>query len=283
MYDWPIGLSTGCFYDVPICECLEPILAAGFSMVEVCSSRAHLDYHDLEAVSRAGRRIRELDMEAYSFHAPFADWIDITSPDQEVRRRSRDQLMKAAEAAAHIRARYFVLHPGPEHPHFQEPDEIPRRHRAVDVLNEVSDRCRHLGVGLALENMLPHLFTGPIRDLLWVVGAMTWGGVGICLDTGHAHLAGDLPGVIDKLSGHLWMLHINDNQGQRDDHLPPGEGRIDWRNVVGRLSRIPFTGGMILEIAGGPDKPGLLKRARQGRLFLRDLLRDMAVNRQQQP
>jgi sugar phosphate isomerase/epimerase len=283
MYDWPIGLSTGAFYDVPICDCLEPILQAGFSMIEVCSNQVHLDYHDIDAVQRARRRIRELNMEAYSFHAPFADWIDITSPDEQLRRRSREQLMAAAQAASTLHARYFVLHPGPEHRHFQEPDESARRHRAVEILNAVADHCRQLGVGLALENMLPHLFTGPIRDLLWVVGAMHWGGVGICLDTGHAHLAGDLPAVVDKLSGHLWMMHINDNHGQSDEHLLPGEGLIDWRDLVDRLSRIPFTGGMILEVAGSPDKAALLKRACQGRLFLRDLARHLAVNQQQRP
>jgi sugar phosphate isomerase/epimerase len=283
MYDWPIGISTGAFYDIPILECLQPILAAGFGMLEVCSSQTHLDYHDMPAVQQAAKRMRELHLEAYSFHAPFADWIDITCPDHELRRRSRDQLMQAAQAACEMHARYFVLHPGPEHRHFQEPDESARRHRAVEILNDLSDRCRQLGVGLALENMLPHLFTGPIRDLLWVVGAMHWGGVGICLDTGHAFLAGDLPAVVDKLSGHLWMLHINDNHGQSDEHLLPGEGLIDWRDLVARLARIPFNGGMILEVAGSPDKPALLHRASRGRLFLRDLARDLAVNLQQRP
>lgn len=75
MNDWPVGLSTGCFYQRSIFDCLEPVRESGFSMIEICSFPAHLDYHDLNAVRRAAQRVDELGLEAYSFHAPFADHI----------------------------------------------------------------------------------------------------------------------------------------------------------------------------------------------------------------
>ncbi|HET6427912.1 MAG TPA: sugar phosphate isomerase/epimerase family protein [Phycisphaerae bacterium] len=282
MYDWPIGLSTGCFHDVSIFDCLEQIRGAGFSMIEVCSSADHLDYHDLDAAKAACKRIRDLDMEAYSFHAPFSGQIDITSPNPAARARAREDLFTAAEAAAALRVRYFVLHPGPEKGGFDNKERAERRWNSVEVLNALAGRCRELGVGLALENMLPHLFAGPTRDLLWILGALGSAGVGVCLDTGHAHLAGDLPAVVDKLSGHLWMIHVNDNNGQGDDHLPPGRGRIDWPGLAERLCHAPFSGGMILEIAGSEDKQAILTAARRGRLFLRDLSRELALKAQQQ-
>jgi len=282
MYDWPIGLSTGCFHDISIFECLEQIRAAGFGMIEVCSSPDHLDYHDLDAAKRACDRIRGLDMEAYSFHAPFSPRIDITSPDPAARERATGDLFQAAEAAAALRVRYFVLHPGPEKGGFDDSERAERRWHSVDVLNALAGRCRELGVGLALENMLPHLFAGPTRDLLWILGALGSAGVGVCLDTGHAHLAGDLPAVVDKLSGHLWLIHVNDNRGKRDDHLPPGAGQIDWRGLVEHLCHAPFSGGMILELAGADDKQAVLAAARKGRLFLRDLSRELALKAQQQ-
>ncbi len=282
MYDWPMGLSTGCFHDISIFDCLERICHAGFSMIEVCSSPEHLDYHDLDAVRAACRRIRELGMEAYSFHAPFRYDNDITAPDAAVRNRSRDDLLRAAEAAAALQVRYFVLHPGPERGGFDRQERAERRANAVGVLNAVAARCRELGVALVLENMLPHLFAGPVSELLWLLGAMDAGGVGICLDTGHAFLGGDLPAVVDKLSGHLWMVHVNDNRGDRDDHLPPGRGSIDWPALVSHLCRAPFAGGMILELAGGDDGEAILTSARAGRLYLRDLARTLALKAHQQ-
>jgi sugar phosphate isomerase/epimerase len=96
---WPVGLSTGCFYQKSIFDCLEAIAASGFDRVEGCSSPAHLDYHDKTAVRRAAERLNALGIEAYSFHAPFADHIDITSPDCQARNASLQDVFSAVQAA----------------------------------------------------------------------------------------------------------------------------------------------------------------------------------------
>jgi sugar phosphate isomerase/epimerase len=127
------------------------------------------------------------------------------------------------------------------------------------------------GVGLVLENMLPHLFAGHVRDLLWLLGALASTNVGICLDTGHAFLSGDLHHVAHKLSGHLWMVHASDNRGERDDHLPPGEGQIAWPDLLHQLSTSHFTGAFILELAAPDDAAELLRRAQSSADYLRRL------------
>lgn len=279
MSDWPIGLSTGCFYQTSILDCLEPIRAAGFGMIEVCSFPAHLDYHDSAAVKRAGALIAELDLEPYSFHAPFAEHIDITSLDGQVRERSLLEILRAAEAAAELGVRYFVIHPGPENDNIPDDQRLRRMENAAAALNQLSQQCRRLGMGLVLENMLPHLFFGRARDVLWMLGALETTEVGICLDTGHAHLSGDLRTVAHKLSGHLWMIHASDNHGHRDDHLPPGEGEIAWDPLSEQLSRLHFHGAFILEIAGNSDTNALLHRARRAARFLRDVSRRIHLAR----
>ena len=95
MTSWPIGLSTGCFYHRSILDCLALIRESGFSMIEVCSSPDHLDFRDLTRVHRAAERIRDLGMEAYSFHAPFAPNIDIASSDDAQRAASVTEILKA--------------------------------------------------------------------------------------------------------------------------------------------------------------------------------------------
>ena len=109
--------------------------------------------------------------------------------------------------------------------------------------------------------------------MLWILGALDTTEVGICLDTGHAYLSGDLRTVAHKLSGHLWMIHASDNCGQRDEHLPPGEGGIAWEALVDQLSRLRFHGAFILEIAGNSDIDATLKDARRARQFLRGVSR----------
>jgi len=271
MSDWPIGLSTGCFYKTPITECLEPIRRAGFSLIEICSFPAHLDYHDVSAVDRAAVLIRELQLEPYSFHAPFADHIDITSLDVDRRNSSIQEMLQATEATAALGARFLVIHPGPEKHGFPDDERWRRMTNAADALDRVSRRCRELGVRLVLENMLPHLFFGHTRDVLWILGALETVDVGICLDTGHAYLSGDLSTVVHKLSGHLWMVHASDNRGRYDDHLPPGEGNIAWAELSRQLRRRHFEGTWILELAGDGDAQTTLERAGNARRFLREV------------
>ncbi len=281
MNDWPVGLSTGCFYQKSILDCLELICHSGFGMIEVCSFPAHLDYHDLDFVRGAARRIEELGLEPYSFHAPFANHIDISALDAGQRGIALQEILKAAEAAATLRVRYFVIHPGPEQERKSEQacvERFQRMQNAADVLDQVALRCRELGIGCVLENKLPHLLFGGTSDILWILGAMKTIHVGTCLDTGHAYLSGDLDNVMHKLSGHLQMIHANDNNGTYDDHKPPGDGKINWKKLLTDLSQIEFHGGIILELSGSQGPEAALATARRARRYLREISRQLALS-----
>jgi sugar phosphate isomerase/epimerase len=273
MADWAVGLSTGCLSRLKFVDSLELIRSYGFEIVEVCSLPEHLDYHDKEEVGRAAARLEELAMEPYSFHAPFAPDLDITSMVASDRNRALEEIRQAARAAATLGVKYFVLHPGPETSEIPSSERLERMHNAVHVLNRVVETCRELGVRLVLENMLPHLFSGPVRDLLWLLGALDTSEVGICLDTGHAKLAGDLATVVHKLSGHLWTLHASDTHGRHDDHLPPGEGVVDWERLLRQLNGVGYRGAIILEIAGSPDPHAVMRAAQRGRRHIRRVAR----------
>lgn len=274
MNDWPIALSTGCFYRRPIHEILGPVRDAGFQQIEVCSFPAHLDYHDLSAVKRARVKMEALRVDPVSFHAPFAEKIDITSLDAGLREQAVLELLKACEAAAELGCQHLVLHPGPEREgRPPEAEFLERMHHAAESLNRVAACCCKLGVGLLLENMLAHLLFGHVRDMLYLLGEIKTCAVGVCLDTGHAHLAREMPVVIAKLSGHLQMVHVNDNCGDWDAHLPPGEGSIDWRVAWEELRRSGFSGVLVLELHGGGNEevPSVLERAVRARRFLEGL------------
>lgn len=279
MTSWPVGLSTGCFYHQSILDCLALIRESGFSMIEVCSSPEHLDFRDLKSVKRAAERIKELGMEAYSFHAPFAPSIDIASSDSAQRADSVAEIFKAAEAAALLRIHYFVLHPGPENPAaIPAEEQLPRMQNVIDSLNQVVRRCKELGIMCVLENKLPHLLFGNTSDILWILDGINTAEVGACLDTGHAFLAGDMHGLVHKLSGHLRMIHAHDNGCVDDNHLPPGDGRIDWEKFLRDLIEVRFRGAFILEMAGNDDPAVTMTNARRGRKYLREVSRRIALS-----
>ncbi len=268
MNNWAVGLSTGCFYKTPILDVLEDIQHSGMSIIEICSFPDHLDYHNMDLVRKVSKQIQDMGLEPLSFHAPFADDIDITSPNEEQWKFSLNEILQAAQAAMELHAAYFVIHPGPEREGRPPQEEhFQRLEKASQALNIVAQYCREHNSFLMLENMLPHLLFGHTSDILYLLGAMEETDVGICLDTGHAFLSGDLYSVMYKLSGHLGMIHAADNNGNRDDHLPPGKGRIDWRTLVEKLMHVQFSGTFILELSGdtGEDRAAILDSARHAR------------------
>jgi sugar phosphate isomerase/epimerase len=280
MTSWPIGLSTGCFYHQSILECLLLIRESGFSMIEVCSSPEHLDFHEVKSVQCAADRIKDLGMEAHSFHAPFAPNIDIASCDATQRAASVAEIFRAAEAAALLRVHYFVLHPGPENPAVIPAEEqLPRMQNVIASLNQVARRCKELGITCVLENKLPHLLFGNTSDILWILDGINAAEIGVCLDTGHAFLAGDMHGLVHKLSAHLRMIHAHDNNGANDNHSPPGDGKIDWERFLSDLIEARFRGAFILEMAGNDDPVVTMAKARRGRSYLREIARRLILSR----
>ncbi|MFN4805156.1 MAG: sugar phosphate isomerase/epimerase family protein [Akkermansiaceae bacterium] len=280
MNDWPIGISTGCFYKTPIINILKGIRDGGFTILEICSFPDHLPYHDKDAVKQARDEINRLGLEAFSFHAPFASHIDITSLDEEQRHHALANLIAASEAAAILGARHIVIHPGPEREGKPPAEELYQRMKnGAEVLSIVATHCRKLGLQLLLENMLPHLLFGHTSDILYMLGAIKETNIGTCLDTGHANLSGEIYNVVHKMSGHLRMIHVNDNNGDWDAHLVPGEGSIDWNRIIHELTKSNFNGALILELAGsdGISPSEMLERARRGRQFIDDICHREAV------
>jgi sugar phosphate isomerase/epimerase len=279
MKPWPIGLSTGCFYSRPILEVLDEVSASGFDSIEVCSFPAHLDYHNHQDVEWAAARMRGLRLNPVSFHAPFADKIDITALDPAARAEAVHELLMACEAAKAMGVKNIVLHPGPERA--GRPDDaefLVRMRNAAETLNLVAERCCKLELHLILENMLPHLLFGHTNDMLYLLGSIRNCEVGACLDTGHAFLARELDTMIHKLSGHLHLVHLNDNRGDRDEHLAPGDGHIDWPRVFQELQRCRFSGTLILELSSRENESvqSMLERARRARDYLLNLMGKMA-------
>ncbi|MBD3322540.1 MAG: TIM barrel protein [Chitinivibrionales bacterium] len=282
MSDWPVGLSTGCFYTQSFFDCIDSIVKNGFTMLEICSSPQHLDYHDESAVKEAARILEAGHVESYSFHAPFSEKIDITSLDETARTAAAEEIIRAAKAASMLNARYFVLHPGPEKSYTVSPEErMERMKNAAGVLDRICEQIAEMGVGVVIENMLPHLFCGNISEMTWLLGSIKSVIPGACLDTGHAYLSKNLYNVMYKLSGHLAMVHANDNTGSGDDHLPPGKGDIDWKKLLWELGQTGFRGSLMLEIAGNDqvDAEPLLYGARESRLYLRRLMKDLALSK----
>jgi sugar phosphate isomerase/epimerase len=69
------------------------------------------------------------------------------------------------------------------------------------------------------------------------------------LDLGHSNLFGRNPAaMIRRFAARLHHIHLHDNDGRSDQHLPPGAGNIDWRAVMRALREARYDRTITLEI-----------------------------------
>ena len=72
-----------------------------------------------------------------------------------------------------------------------------------------------------------------------------------CVDTGHAFVMGQDPAQMIRTRGsRVRALHVADNNGRQDQHNAPGQGKIDWTDVLGALKEVGYQGSFSFEADG---------------------------------
>ncbi|MGE8205463.1 sugar phosphate isomerase/epimerase family protein [Heyndrickxia sp. NPDC080065] len=200
----------------------------------------------------------------YTIHPPAWD-INLTSENKAIREASFSEYKKAIEFASMIGAGHVVIHPGfCFSPIF---DKKLAQQRAAFYIKRLCEVAKPLNVKLAIENVGYNgssLFTqNEFTSFLEVMDETA----GYLIDIGHAHLNGwNIPQLIKDTKDQLLALHIHDNNGTGDDHLPIGEGSIQWKEIFAMINEHSVDCQLILEYA--PATP--LKELRKGKELLQN-------------
>lgn len=76
----------------------------------------------------------------------------------------------------------------------------------------------------------------------------------VCFDIAHINVhAGRCEDWVRQLAPYIRHLHINDNDGVADLHLPVGDGNVDWKDFFEVLGRYDINAGMLIEVRGLDD------------------------------
>jgi sugar phosphate isomerase/epimerase len=248
---WRFGASTGCCVDLPMVTALDGFCGAGVTAVELSTPPRHFDPGRHEQVAQVGERLGRLGIAPVSIHAPFGGSLDLSDPNPHHRYAAIGAILTAASALRELGGTRVIVHVTDVVREGQHVEE--RLTRCTEALCVVARACHHMGATLVVETPLPHLVGGHPDEFAWVLGKLDRG-VGVCFDTGHAALGRHWDRFIDLVGDRLVHVHANDNLGEFDDHLPPGDGSIDWPHIHETLTRVGFDGWIVLELScpGGP-------------------------------
>ena len=176
-----------------------------------------------------------------------------------LRKTARTLNLSALEVAKIIGAKQIVFHTGYCDRGSNFSREIAQRH-SKEALFELIDFAKPNGIRIAVENVAPpqnalytqeefvHILDGVDETAQYL------------LDLGHAHMNHwDLPWVIHQISSRLCGLHIHDNNGSSDQHLPIGCGTIEWEKVFAEMELLHNDCHFVLEYAPGTSLDELRK------------------------
>ncbi len=270
------GISTHLFHDHPLGEQhLRDVIAHGFDRIELFATHGHIEYHDAAAIARLGSWLEATGVRLHSVHAPIVESLvhgrwgapySIATTDPAARERAVQETIAAIEIARTVPFPYLVVHVGL--PASQAPpagDNDPQQARRS--IERIHAAAEPLGVRLALE-VIPNDLSTPESLVQMIEDDLDLPDIGICLDFGHAFIAGDLPDAIETVSGHLITTHVHDNHGTQDDHLAPFDGGIDWLAALMTVQKVGYEGTLLFELQGcEPPVAGLQRAAGVRRRF----------------
>ena len=108
--------------------------------------------------------------------------------------------------------------------------------------------AKPLGVQIVVEN-IPNELSTP-ESLVELLHTARFTDIGVCFDVGHAHMAPGIPQAFETLKDLIRSTHVHDNNSERDAHLWPGQGTIDWKETMALLRTAPHVPPLLLEIEG---------------------------------
>lgn len=229
-------------------ELLGQIAEAGFEGLEIFGTRGHFDYTTKQEIQTMANALSQHRLALASLHAPTSrdlsatreggTPLSITEVERVRRIEAMDELKRVIDVAEDLPYSRLILHMGGP----RETADPRKRDAAFSSLEHLVLHARHVGVTIAVENTTSEM--GDPAYLRTFVDETRLSGLRFNFDIGHAHLAdGPEADRIEKAFASLRELvvsaHIHDNHGEKDEHLPPYDGTIDWESAVKILKSAP--------------------------------------------
>ncbi len=227
---------------------LRRIAEAGFTHIHWCH-HWHTDFvYQEPEMAQIQAWFQEFGLQLNDVHG--SDGVEKAwASSVEYQRRAGVELVKNRMELAHrLGADVVIMHVfEPE-----EPEARPRFWEQIRrTLDDLAPFARERGVRLALEN-LPRLRSDAsdpptAQDVEYNFGALSrlfqeYGPdyVGMCFDSGHAHIGQDQLDQVAALADRIIALHLHDNDGAGDQHRIPFTGTLDWERVTEIVARSPY-------------------------------------------
>lgn len=232
----------------PLIGEIKSLAALGFDYLELCMDPPNC----LPEVLRTGMAevlsaLNNEGLRLHVVHLPTFIWLaDVYS---SIREASLNEVFKALDLGAEFGVKKAVLHPGYLTGLMSFTPDMGKQYAAYS-LDKIFERSAGLDIMLCLENMFPragHMYRP--EEFAEVLGRNP--GLMMTLDLGHANIRApknQAAAFVKTANGRIGHVHIGDNNGQEDEHLPVGAGRADLAAGMAAIKASGYDETMTLEV-----------------------------------
>lgn len=261
-------------------DILGQIAGAGFQGLEIFCTRSHFEYSMKTEIRAMAGALEAHHLQLVSLHAPTSRDtsamresgmpLSVCEVERVRRIEAMDELKRVIDVADDLRYARLILHMGGSH----EMADPRKRDAAFSTLEHLILHAHHSGVTICVENTTSEM--GDPTYLRTFVDETRLTDLRFNFDIGHAHLA-ELPEAdrIEKSFAPMRELassvHLHDNHGEKDEHLPPFDGTIDWPAAIKVLKTAPVSNlPLVLELKEktGSDAPAVIEQLAAARAAL---------------
>lgn len=242
-----IAVSTMLYSDLDLERAIMALANTGlFKDIEL--SHIHLDGVSIDQFMKTSRGISDL-LSTHSLsmriaHAPTV--ISEVPGEYEAFKRASSWL----EALSKAGLEYVVIHSFYTRASLdmkllnwlQKQFELNRR-----LFKRIDSYVKGLNLRIFVENSSKKWITTNLpQDLIELIESLE--NTRICFDVGHAHVNGyNLLEFYNYVRNHMGIVHLHDNDGTKDQHLPPYSGSIDWSSLLKHFNK---NSTYVLEVHG---------------------------------
>lgn len=221
--------------DISLEEMLRRVASAGYRYIELSRKQHNL--------SGRAKFIKETGLKVWSIHGTLADTA--ASPDEKLRRAAVEEEFKRIDDAASFAPCPYVVHYVDRHL------DPAYGHSFRKSISELHRHARDAGLILAVETApykpLQNERYPDSAEIAAFVRSFAAPDLGMTVDINHSNINEPLPVVCDNCNGLIVNVHISDNHGEWEDHLPPGQGIIPLAETFAALRRNGYAGPCNLE------------------------------------
>ncbi len=220
---------------------LEGAASAGFSHVHWCHEWCTDVLYSYPEVDGIKGKLQSLGLKLLDLHATMGtENCYYASEDAAIRQAGVELVFNRIEMTAALGGDAIILHP-PRKCESTQKGWWLAIWQAFDAIIPVAEKYN---IRIALENMATTESWLIIQRIFDHYKSAT---LGFCYDSGHGNLIPDGLNRLEQVADKLCALHLHDNDGTGDQHLPPFRGSVDWTRLTQILAKISYAKPLTLE------------------------------------